>query len=126
MPIIFRCITCGKTLRVGDDAIGKKARCPDCGTIQEVASGQGHLGTVLPSTPPLNNPRPAYKSGNPFSDLAPATQPTSESENPYAAPLQTGGFAPQYANLSHFQRRQLAFHRVKGLALAMMIVQVIV
>ena len=36
MPIEFECAECHKSLRVPDEAGGKPARCPDCGTIQQV------------------------------------------------------------------------------------------
>lgn len=32
MPIAFDC-TCGKTLRVPDEAAGKRAKCPACGIV---------------------------------------------------------------------------------------------
>ena len=43
MPIDSLCTGCGKTLRVGDEYAGRKARCPLCGAIYEVA---------LPFAPP--------------------------------------------------------------------------
>ena len=36
MPIEFLCVGCGRTLRVKETAAGKKARCPECGNIQDV------------------------------------------------------------------------------------------
>tara|TARA_Y100001933_G_scaffold66333_1_gene66719 strand:- start:433 stop:1524 length:1092 start_codon:yes stop_codon:yes gene_type:complete len=38
MPIEFVCPECRATLRVGDDARGKKAQCPQCGKIFELPS----------------------------------------------------------------------------------------
>jgi uncharacterized protein YxjI len=35
MPVQFAC-SCGKTLRVPDNLIGKKIKCPNCGTVQLV------------------------------------------------------------------------------------------
>src|SRR6188474_2034383 len=103
MPIVFRCIRCQKTLRVGDEAAGKKARCPDCGTIQDVVTSSSE---VLPNTdyspgapasggqPPLpskDNPfgdspfgSSASSSVNPFSDANPFADAAGQSANPYA------------------------------------------
>ena len=141
MPIVFRCITCQKTLRVGDDAAGKKARCPDCGTIQDVAlpaSGQGFaegLVGVRPVRPSDSQdadsihspfaPAPST-STNPFSDSTPPVPSPAQAANPYASPLQTGGIASPHAHLTHLQRRLLAEQKVKGPALAMIIIQMIV
>lgn len=36
MTISFSCENCGKTLSTSDEKIGKKARCPGCGTILQV------------------------------------------------------------------------------------------
>ena len=38
MTVEFTCRDCQTTLRVGDEHIGKKARCPSCGSIQDVVS----------------------------------------------------------------------------------------
>lgn len=38
MAIEFECPECRATLRVGDDARGKKAQCPQCGKISELPS----------------------------------------------------------------------------------------
>lgn len=37
MTIEFSCRDCQTTLRVGDEHAGKKARCPNCGSIQDVS-----------------------------------------------------------------------------------------
>jgi len=38
MSIDATCSGCGKTLRTADDCVGRKARCPSCGTIYVVGS----------------------------------------------------------------------------------------
>jgi hypothetical protein len=43
MPIDSLCSGCGRTLRVNDEFLGRKARCPSCGTIYIV---EGALGSV--------------------------------------------------------------------------------
>jgi len=74
MPIEYQCVECHRSLRVPDEAAGKQARCPDCGTIQQVP---------LPPSPFRDAESawfaPAAKS--------PPDQPDTAGEvNPYQAP----------------------------------------
>lgn len=71
MPIEFPCAGCQQPLRVQDDAAGKRAKCPQCGTILEVPSGA--------------------EPDDPFDFSAAA--PRSFSDNPFDAPqtVNTGG-----------------------------------
>lgn len=39
MPIEFECPGCGATLRVGDEAAGRKAECPKCGRLSQLPEG---------------------------------------------------------------------------------------
>ena len=70
MPIEFRCTSCGKLLRVKDDAAGKQAKCPACETVSQV-----------PTAPPP----PSAAPGEP-PPAAATPPPASESENPYLSP----------------------------------------
>jgi phage FluMu protein Com len=131
MPIEFRCSNCQKTLRVGDEAVGKKARCPQCGTIQDVISSISNFATVPSPTPTGPAPAPQFDNpfrsstlGNPFSDAQPASA-SGQSTNPYAAPTQPSGYASPYTGLTYAQRRLFAENKVKGPALAMMVLQII-
>jgi hypothetical protein len=63
MPIEFNCANCGRRLRVGDDAGGRQAKCPFCGTVSTVPS------VVTAEPPPL-------PGGSPFApDAAPSAPP---------------------------------------------------
>jgi hypothetical protein len=47
MAIEFRCSSCGRLLRVGDEAAGKMAQCPECGAQSTIpfpvaAGAEGH------------------------------------------------------------------------------------
>src|SRR5215469_4741213 len=76
MAIEFPCSHCGKMLRVGDDAAGKHARCPSCGTVQSIPS----------ATPPGQSPYGAVPP--------PQAAPELRSDvNPYQAPV-TGHWQP--------------------------------
>ncbi len=72
MAIDTPCSGCGKTLRVADDCIGKKARCPHCRTVYLVGS-----------TPTLENRATHYRApDNPV-----ASPETPIPETTYANPL---------------------------------------
>ena len=84
MSVDFPCSNCGKVLRVGDDARGKSARCPDCGAVSTVpGSGLGASPfQPLPSaTPPVVPPPPTFAP-------SPLSNPVDE-VNPFQAPLVT-------------------------------------
>lgn len=71
MPIDSVCGGCGKTLRVGDQYAGQKARCPQCGSIYDV-----------PAIQPTS-------SANPFQPLAEdrgSVSPTGDSLSAASAP----------------------------------------
>lgn len=56
--IEFPCSGCGKKLRVGPEAAGKKARCPQCDNVQVVPTSSEANGTTSPVSPPLIEPTP--------------------------------------------------------------------
>jgi hypothetical protein len=77
MAIDTPCSGCGKTLRVADDCIGKKARCPHCRTVYLVGS-----------TPTLENRATQYRA--PDNPVASPENPIPETpipETTYANPL---------------------------------------
>lgn len=57
--IEFPCNGCGKKLRVGPEAAGKKARCPQCDNVQVVPTSSEANGTSSPVEQPLVEPTPA-------------------------------------------------------------------
>src|SRR5262245_1819512 len=69
MPIEFPCSSCQKTLRVPDDAAGKHAKCPSCGTIQLVPG-------TSPMVPLPSQPQQPWAFGGP---------PAGPPENPFGA-----------------------------------------
>lgn len=127
MSIEFRCTQCSKLLRVGDDALGKKARCPDCGTIQEVVSPQDSAArpfaeptSTFPSdanrAAPLGGP-PASPA-NPFGDTGSGGTPFgSQGVNPYQAPATAGSPTPM--------SRATAMDRVRGPAIGMLVAGIV-
>lgn len=95
MSIEFRCSGCSKLLRTPDEAAGKMAKCPACGTILDVpaatppgpapdAAGPERGGPTMPS--PFAAP-----SVSPFADATAGTRPVggtdSSTVNPYASPM---------------------------------------
>lgn len=109
MPIEFRCSGCQKLLRTPDESAGKKARCPDCGSIVDVPATGGNAeaapvptsGSVFEN--PFADPRQAGSaasggssattggatgssaSGGAYGDR-PGQSPSTWGDNPYAAP----------------------------------------
>ena len=77
MPIEFRCATCRRLLRVGDDAAGRQVQCPECGTV---------AGIVAPGA----GGAPAYGP----EAAGPAGPQSQEAENPYSAPYAGSYVAP--------------------------------
>lgn len=55
MPIAFRCPSCSRGLLVPDQAVGKRAKCPGCGTLVVVPAASSDLETPA-STPPVAPP----------------------------------------------------------------------
>jgi uncharacterized Tic20 family protein len=58
MPIEFRCVRCGKSLRTGDETAGQPAKCPACGETLTVPADAVVAVEVVPdgdspSPPPL-------------------------------------------------------------------------
>ncbi|MCA9119786.1 MAG: hypothetical protein H6822_34740 [Planctomycetaceae bacterium] len=96
MSIEFGCSECGKLLRVPDTYVGKKARCPACGAIQEIASPRDAQSTAPEIEPDQNLSRPdstrstTPPSDSPFAAARSTTNPFADgasiaSDNPFAA-----------------------------------------
>lgn len=113
MAIEFRCQRCDKLLRTPDESAGKKAKCPECATIQDVpeqgfespssakpfpsAPLAGPLADEVPDSSQANPAATSSKdvlaqnspfSGKPQRPAAPASEPF----NPYTAP--SAGLSP--------------------------------
>lgn len=95
MTIQFRCHACGKLLRVAQDAMGKQARCPECGNIQQVpaTSDPGFdAGGAFPAAPPVPTSAAAggyapAPSNSPPSPVTPgATQQAASYGGTYSPP----------------------------------------
>ncbi len=87
MPITVVCQSCKKSLKAPDNAAGKKAKCPQCGTV-----------VVVPSPAPA---QPAAKPAAPAKPLAPAPwdvdlPPRSVDDETQVCPY-CGGTIPEIA-----------------------------
>ncbi len=92
MTIQFKCGQCGQTLKVGDNAAGKRAKCPKCQSvvsIPEVSAESPDLGPV-PPPPPQPKPDSAGDEWDRFMD----SPFPKDAENPYQSPTATK--EPQY------------------------------
>src|SRR5262245_21392399 len=74
MPISFSCPQCGKKLKAPDHAVGKKSKCPGCGT--PVTCPEPIFDAELVEAPPL-----VPGGGDPYADLDP-DQPYAVVEPP--------------------------------------------
>lgn len=90
MAIEFRCPNCSALLRTPDESVGKKAKCPQCGTIADIpARSEPATGAVAPPMPFGEALPSAMPSDNPFGDRAGHAAPPHgafEAANPYASP----------------------------------------
>src|SRR5262245_2341924 len=84
MPEIVQCPQCNRKLRVPDDLLGKKVKCPTCGTmfVGEVTGGPPPPPAEEPPAPPPRvTPKPAEKrSGRRPAPVA------DDGDNPLAPP----------------------------------------
>jgi len=91
MPIEFRCGNCSKLLRTPDESAGKKAKCPQCGTVVDVpAAGASPVGPLSGGAPPNESPPSKPSSSN---DASPGIPAASGQANPFGA----SGSAPSRA-----------------------------
>ncbi|MEW4565355.1 AAA family ATPase [Bremerella sp. JC770] len=81
--IEFPCSGCGKKLRVGPEAAGKKARCPQCDHVQVVPASSEANGAPPPASDPT--------AGSPPTPTAPAEEPSvTLGEDLFASSEQSG------------------------------------
>jgi hypothetical protein len=82
MPEITRCPDCSKNLRVPDDLLGKKVRCPGCNIMFVAQVGAGvheHAASSAPAPAPRS---PAYNSEFRSGPPAPSYQPRYDDRPP--------------------------------------------
>jgi phage FluMu protein Com len=96
MPIEFRCTQCSKLLRTADDTAGKKAKCPECGTVM-----------TIPEAPA------APAAGSPFGAPPPSSFP-SDTGNPYQSPGQYVPDGPREGFRAPLSKGVLDFSDVIG------------
>jgi len=76
MAIEFRCTKCGRLLRTPDDAAGKQAQCPECGTLSTVPTpASGAASSPSPSQSPLGGAPPPAEFDRGASPYQSTTQP---------------------------------------------------
>lgn len=88
--IEFPCSGCGKKLRVGPEAAGKKARCPQCDSVQVVPTSSEANGTSQPTSQPAAEEPPIGTLGDDLFASAEQSSltPLSSSDPQPAAPSQ--------------------------------------
>ena len=112
MPIEFRCSSCGKLLRVGDDAAGRPVQCPECKHIGTAPAGAAGGDAGFVSALPDQGGVPPEQ--NPFQSTDQAFPPPDQ--NPFQSPTQAGGPPVDYQYGS-----QYAAGRVAGPAIGLIV-----
>ena len=90
MPIVVCCPSCSRRLRVPDELLGKKVKCPTCGeNFTAAAAGPEMPPTSTKDTPTEAYPPPAREpgSGNSGQSLEDATYPSDPSPREEAGPV---------------------------------------
>lgn len=72
--IEFACSSCKKSLRVPGSAAGKKAKCPDCGSVQVIPDRAAAEGPVDPGFSPPPAPSASVATPTPTTTTAPPPQ----------------------------------------------------
>jgi predicted Zn finger-like uncharacterized protein len=93
MSTIVDCPSCNRKLRVPDDLLGKKVKCPTCsGTFDAVAESSGKI--PAPSSSPPPDPGP-FGSSMPQMSLegTPSGSPAADSSSPAPVPNAPGSEA---------------------------------
>ncbi len=97
MPILIICsnAACGELLDVPDQAVGKKVRCPRCGTVNLAAQdlpptpsspAAPERATFAPPPAPASVPEPLKLVEAPPNDPAPRGRKPGPSRNPKGPP----------------------------------------
>jgi len=117
MPIEFQCQSCRKLLRVGDSAGGKRAKCPECGTINDVPAPAAPAPFEFSAESPVEqSPFGRQRtSGESFAEPFQRRAPGPENDNPYASPN-----VPQPARIA-MPPSAPALERVSGPAMALIV-----
>lgn len=135
MPIEFRCTHCGRLLRTREDAAGRQAKCPECGTTLDVPSSsapeevRGAPPAETGAFPPDSAGASPFGAGVPppsgtASPFGPDVSPSAGApgpENPYESPrgVEAGGAGPAYPIYSELHA--YASSRVSGPAVGLIV-----
>lgn len=92
MPIEFRCTSCSKLLRTPDESAGKKAKCPECGTIVDVPREEP-FGDEATAHGDVSHGDASYGGQSPTTPSA-ARKPDSAGERGESASKPTGTGSP--------------------------------
>lgn len=120
MPVEFICPGCSRKLRTPDESAGKKAKCPQCGTIVDVPN------TSTPTLEPIPAPsefRPSevpyqglerpYSGIERFDEAGAAPAPSAfDPTNPYASPGAVAAFQPAKSASGPLSHRQVSVDEV--------------
>jgi hypothetical protein len=108
MPIQFRCSSCQKLLRVPDGSTGRRAKCPDCGSVSSV-----------PAADDLGQPVALVEEPNAF---ASPTAPLSSASVAASPPVEAGAIAPAKITAGQVFNTTLGIFKRKWLTCVLVVV----
>ena len=104
MPEVVNCPQCDRKLRVPEELLGKKVKCPTCGNTFTATAGAAVAGESAPAPPPPPPPQEAPRPAGPKGDFdfqeeeRPSRRPQERREredDDYDRPRRRGGdYAP--------------------------------
>lgn len=93
MPIPVKCVKCGAMMNAPDAAVGRKVRCPKCGTVMALSTSERQPAPVEAAQP--MQPPPAAPAQAPPAVIAyqqPAGAPTKSQSTAFLLSMFLGGF----------------------------------
>ena len=131
MPVVTRCPSCNRSLRVPDNLIGSKVRCPQCKNVFTAEAG-GESASAPPPAPAPKAPPPP-RPPSPISDRpsrppqpAPARAPEPEDEPRFeGAPDDEPEEEELPRRRRGGRRREQALQMVAGPGIALMVIGIL-
>ncbi len=113
MPVEFICPGCSRKLRTPDESAGKKAKCPQCGTIVDVPGASAPAQESAPAPPEFRPSEASFQGFQRFDEGGTAPAPSAfDPTNPYASPSAFAAFQPAKATAGQMSQQRVAVDEV--------------
>lgn len=127
MPITTRCPSCDRKLRVPDNLLGTRVKCPGCQTVF-TAEDQGEGSAAQPPAAPAPRERPPERPREPVTDRPsearrrPALTPPPEEDAGGYEDEPEGGYEGDRPRRRGGRSREMALSAVAGPAISLMVI----